>query len=58
MLGAGFATVSHDTVETSTLHHDALRDLKSVNTNIVAAAAYPILEKSGELLPTRLRLDT
>jgi phosphate:Na+ symporter len=44
-----------DTVETSTMHLDALRDLKSINANLVAAAAYPILEKTGELLPTRLR---
>lgn len=47
-----------DTVETSTLHLDALRDLKSVNASLVAAAAYPILEKTGELLPTRLRAVT
>lgn len=44
-----------DTTETSALHLDALRDLKSVNTHIVAAAAYPVLESRGELLPTRLR---
>lgn len=47
-----------ETVETSTMHLDALRDLKTVNANLVAAAAYPILEKRGELLPTRLRADT
>lgn len=46
-----------DTVETSTLHLDVLRDLKSVNTRIVAAAAYPVLESKGELLPSRLRQD-
>jgi phosphate:Na+ symporter len=44
-----------DTAETSALHLDALRDLKSVNKHIVAAAAYPVLESRGELLPTRLR---
>ena len=44
-----------DTTETSALHLDALRDLKSVNTHIVAAAAYPVLESKGELLSTRLR---
>ena len=44
-----------DTTETSALHLDALRDLKSVNNHIVAAAAYPVLESKGELLPTRLR---
>ncbi len=46
-----------DTVETSTMHLDALRDLKNVNASLVAAAAYPILEKSGALLPTRLRAE-
>jgi phosphate:Na+ symporter len=44
-----------DTAETSTLHLDALRDLKNVNTHLVAAAAYPVLENSGELLRSRLR---
>jgi phosphate:Na+ symporter len=44
-----------DTTETSALHLDALRDLKRVNTHIVAAAAYPVLEGKGELLSTRLR---
>jgi phosphate:Na+ symporter len=46
-----------DTVETSTLHLNALRDLKNVNASLVAAAAYPVLEKHGALLPTRLRGD-
>jgi phosphate:Na+ symporter len=41
--------------ETSTLHLDALRDLKQVNAHLVAAAAYPVLENKGELLPSRLR---
>jgi phosphate:Na+ symporter len=44
-----------ESAETSALHLDALRDLKSVNKHIVAAAAYPVLESKGELLPTRLR---
>jgi phosphate:Na+ symporter len=44
-----------DTTETSSLHLDALRDLKSINKHIVAAAAYPVLEGKGELLSTRLR---
>jgi phosphate:Na+ symporter len=43
-----------ETVETSTMHLDALRDLKSVNSHLVAAAAYPVLESKGELLPSRL----
>ncbi|PPQ28284.1 hypothetical protein CCS01_24555 [Rhodopila globiformis] len=41
--------------ETSALHLDALRDLKQVNAHLVAAAAYPVLETKGELLPSRLR---
>lgn len=44
-----------DSAETSGLHLDALRDLKSVNTLLVAGAAYPILETKGDLLSTRLR---
>ncbi len=44
-----------ETAETSSLHLDALRDLKLVNAHLVAAAAYPILEDHGELLPSRVR---
>ncbi len=44
-----------DTAETSALHLDILRDLGRVNTLLVAAAAYPVLEEKGELLPSRLR---
>jgi phosphate:Na+ symporter len=44
-----------DTAETSGLHLDALRDLKTVNTHFVAGAAYPVLQTKGDLLPTRLR---
>jgi phosphate:Na+ symporter len=36
---------------------DLVRVLKSVNGHVVAAAAYPVLEGQGALLPTRLRLD-
>jgi len=46
-----------DTAETSSLHLDALRDLKRMNAHLVAAAAYPVLENKGELLPSRLRQD-
>lgn len=46
-----------DTAETSALHLDVLRDLKRVNAHLVAAAAYPVLESQGGLLPTRLRSD-
>jgi phosphate:Na+ symporter len=44
-----------ETVETSALHLDALRDLKTVNAHLVEAAAYPILRQRGELLPSRVR---
>jgi phosphate:Na+ symporter len=43
--------------ETSALHLDLLRDLKRVNSHLVAAAAYPVLEKEGDLLSSRLRDD-
>ena len=46
-----------ETAETSTMHLDTLRDLKSVNSHLVAAAAYPVLERTGVLLPTRLRQE-
>jgi len=34
---------------------DLLRELKRVNSHLVGAAAYPVLEGQGELLPSRLR---
>jgi phosphate:Na+ symporter len=43
------------TVETSSLHLDALRDLKSINSHLVEATAYPILRTGGELLKSRLK---
>lgn len=43
-----------DTAQTSALHLDLLRDVKLVNSHLVAAAAYPVLERTGELLPSRL----
>lgn len=46
-----------ETAETSSLHLDILRDLKRVNAHLVGAAAYPVLENTGELLPSRLRQD-
>jgi phosphate:Na+ symporter len=45
-----------ESVETSALHLDLLRDLKRIIAHI-AAAAYPVLEMRGELLPSRLRQD-
>lgn len=60
------ATASHfarlragriDTTETSSMHLDAVRNIQRVNTHLIAAAAYPVLEAKGELLPSRLRQD-
>jgi phosphate:Na+ symporter len=45
-----------DTIEMSKLLLDIVRDLKRVNAHL-AAAAYPILEGRGELLPSRLKQD-
>jgi phosphate:Na+ symporter len=42
-------------LETSALHLDILRDLKRINAHIVSVA-HPILETSGELRESRLRL--
>lgn len=36
------------------LYLDLLRDLKQINGHIVAAAAYPVLERNGELLASRV----
>ena len=46
-----------DTVEASTIRLDLLRDMKLINSHIVAAAAYPILEREGKLLPSRITTD-
>ena len=57
------ATAAHFSPQRATagpataLHLDALRDLKQMNAYLVAAAAYPVLQGQGELLPSRLRLD-
>lgn len=42
------------TLETSSLHLDVVRDLKRIHSHI-ASVAYPILEAAGELRPSRLR---
>jgi phosphate:Na+ symporter len=42
--------------ETSALHLDVLRDLKRINAHLTAAAD-PVLDRIGELLPSRLRQD-
>jgi phosphate:Na+ symporter len=46
-----------ESVETSALHLDLLRDLKRINAHL-AAAAYPVLEQHGELLSSRLKQET
>ena len=40
--------------QASALRLDLMRDLKQINGHIVAASAYPLLERKGELLPSRL----
>ncbi|MDT1063789.1 Na/Pi cotransporter family protein [Paracoccus sp. CPCC 101403] len=45
-----------ETLETSTIHLDILRDLKRVNAHI-ASVAYPILEELGMLEESRLKGD-
>jgi phosphate:Na+ symporter len=36
---------------------DLLRDIKRLNDHLVAAAAYPVLEAAGELMPSRIAED-
>lgn len=43
-----------ESIETSAIHLDIIRDLKRVNSHLTSVA-YPILEAAGELLATRLR---
>jgi phosphate:Na+ symporter len=43
-----------ESIETSSLHLDILRDLKRIHAHI-CSAAYPVLEAAGELAPSRLK---
>ena len=43
-----------ESIETSSLHLDVLRDLKRIHSHI-CSVAYPVLEVAGELQPNRLR---
>ena len=43
-----------ESIESSSLHLDILRDLKRIHSHI-CSAAYPVLERAGELQPTRLK---
>jgi phosphate:Na+ symporter len=45
--GAGSAAT-----QTSAL--DLMRDIKRLNDHLVAGAAYPVLEASGDLMPSRI----
>lgn len=45
-----------ESIETSSLHVDVLRDLKRINSHLTAVA-YPILDRAGELSETRLLAD-
>ena len=45
----------HDrTAATQTSPLDLLRDIKRLNDHLVAGAAYPVLEASGDLMPSRV----
>jgi phosphate:Na+ symporter len=43
-----------DSLETSSIHLDIIRDLKRINSHLTSVA-YPILEQAGELADSRLR---
>ena len=43
-----------ESIETSSLHLDVLRDLKRIHSHI-CSVAYPVLERRGELQPSRLK---
>jgi phosphate:Na+ symporter len=43
-----------ESLETSALHLDVLRDLKRINSHLTSVA-YPILEGAGELAESRLK---
>ena len=58
-----FASESHlqrlrrgtpESIETSSLHLDVIRDLKRINSHLTSVA-YPILDAAGELVRTRLK---
>jgi phosphate:Na+ symporter len=46
-----------ESIETSAIHMDVIRDLKRINGHLTSVA-YPILESAGELADTRLRTTT
>jgi phosphate:Na+ symporter len=44
-----------ESIESSSLHLDVLRDLKRIHSHI-CSVAYPVLERAGALQPSRLRV--
>src|SRR5581483_1416657 len=44
-----------ESIETSSIHLDVIRDLKRINSHLTSVA-YPILEAAGELRESRLRV--
>ncbi len=58
-MAAHFAGLRSDRADAgrSGLQLDLLRDLKRINTHLVAASAYPVLDADGVLLPSRVRSD-
>jgi phosphate:Na+ symporter len=48
-IGSGSAALAR----ASAFRLELMRDLKQINGHIVAASAYPLLERTGELLPSR-----
>jgi phosphate:Na+ symporter len=47
-----------DEAQSNTLQLDLLRELKTINGLIVSSSAYPVLERTGELLPSRRAANT
>jgi len=43
-----------ESIDTTSLHLDVVRDLKRIHSHI-CSVAYPVLEAAGELEPSRLR---
>ena len=51
---ARLANGRRESIESSALHLDVLRDLRRINSHAVTPA-YPILDAAGDLRPSRLR---
>lgn len=46
-----------DMADIGSLYLEMLRDTRAINSHLVSAAAYPILAKHDELLPSRVRIS-